>query len=225
MPGSFNMQPYPIPNAESRQSAGEKAILDAAVRLFSEQGFDGVSMRQIAETAGVSKANIYHHFESKHALYLAIMQASASRLSALVENLAEGKGSFDQRLRVFARAHLEHLFDNATTLRLVLREAFSGDEDKSRVLVEQVVGGIFRRMIGIFRAGQEAGFVRAELDPGLCAMLLMGGDLFYFQSRGLLKQLPEAAFAWNHVQYSKEMMDVILNGMLTPSAKKGQTGE
>ena len=53
------------------RSAGEAAILDAAVRLFSRHGYDGVSMRSVAREAGVSKSNIYHHFESKEALYLA----------------------------------------------------------------------------------------------------------------------------------------------------------
>jgi len=211
------------PNYEpgEQQSAGEIAILDAAANLFSEQGYDRVSMRLIAEAAGVSKANIYHHFGSKEALYFAIMQASAHKLSALLENLAEGKGDFGQRLRVFAAAHLRHLFDNATTLRLVLREAFSGDEEKSRVMVEQVLGGIFKRMIAIFKAGQESGAVRSDLDPGLCAMLLMGGDLFYFQSHGLLKHMPEAGFAQDYGDYSREMMDVILNGMLVPEQCRG----
>ena len=210
------MQTQATHGPDVRQSAGEIAILEAAAELFSEYGFDGVSMRRIAEAANVSKANIYHHFDSKEALYLAIMQASALKLSVLVENLAEGKGTFGQRLRVFALAHLEHLFNNASTLRLVLREAFSSDEEKGRVLVERVVGDIFKRMVSIFKAGQESGDLRSDLDPGLCAMLLMGGDLFYFQSHGLLKQLPEAAFAQNYQSYSREMMDVILNGMLVP---------
>ena len=97
--------------AKPGQSPGEAAILTAGVRLFSEQGFDGVSMRGIAEAAGVSKANIYHHFSSKEALYLAILQSSAAETAALVENLADGSGSFDERLKEFAEAYQHHLFD------------------------------------------------------------------------------------------------------------------
>jgi TetR/AcrR family transcriptional regulator len=188
--------------------------MEAGARLFSENGFDGVSMRGVARAAGVSKSNIYHHFRSKEALYLAIMQTSADHLATLVENLAEGEGDFAQRLRAFAHAHVEHLFSNATTLRLILREAFSGDEHRGRVMVEQVVGGSFQRLIAIFKEGQANGFVKAELDPGLCAMLIVGGDLFYFQSYDLLSLMPEAGFARDRGQYSSEMMDVILSGML-----------
>ena len=197
--------PAAVPN-EIPQSAGEAAILDAATRLFSENGYDGVSMRRIAEAAGVSKANIYHHFASKEALFFAIMRRSAQELTSLIENLAEGGGTFEHRLRAFAGAHLEHLFDNAARVRLVLREAFSGDEQKNRTVVN--------RMIAIFDAGQRAGLLRDDLDPGLCATLLMGADLFYFQVHGLLRQIPEAAYIRDPGHYSAQMTDVLLNGML-----------
>jgi TetR/AcrR family transcriptional regulator len=208
------MQVNPVTAPDPRQSAGEKAILDAAVQLFSEYGYDGVSMRRIAEAAGVSKSNIYHHFASKEALYLGILHGSAQHLSDIVEDLAEGDGGFQQRLRVFAEAHLEHLFSNEMTLRLVLREAFSGDEDKSRLVVDQVVGGIFSRMVAIFQAGQEAGILRADLDPGLCATLLMGANLFFFQAQSMLRLIPEAGFAKDSTGFNKQMADVMLNGML-----------
>jgi TetR/AcrR family transcriptional regulator len=217
----INVQASEVSTAATRQSAGEIAILKAAIRLFSENGFDGVSMRSVAEIAGVSKANIYHHFASKEALYLAIMQESAQKLSVLVDNLEEGDGDFEQRLRVFAQGHLDHLFGNASTLRLILREVFSGDDEKGRVLVEQVVGGILLRLFEIFKEGQEAGVLRAGLDPALCAMLLLGVDLFYFQSHGMLKHIPQAGFALQREQYSREMMDVILNGMLVQDVEAG----
>lgn len=197
-----------------RQSAGEQAILDAAIELFSRHGFDGVSMRTIAMRAAVSKSNIYHHFHSKEDLYLAIMQASAERFSEVVEALAEGKGPFDQRLRVFARSHLQHLFDNRMTVRLMLREVFTGDEKWRRILVDQVVGGIFQRLIAIFEKGQEQGLLRPGLEPGLCAMQILGADLFYFQAYKMLKVFPDADYALDHNHYSEEMMNIILDGML-----------
>ena len=81
-------------------------------------------------------------------------------------------------------------------------------------MVEQVIGGIVNRMIAIFDAGQRAGWLRDDLDPGLCATLLMGADLFYFQVQGLLKQIPEAGFIREPGRYSQQMIDVLLNGMV-----------
>jgi TetR/AcrR family transcriptional regulator len=217
------MSTVPTAPDSPARSAGEQAILDAAVRLFSRHGFDGVSMRTIAHEAGVSKSNIYHHFRSKEDLYLAIMQSSAARLTELVDTLAEGSGAFEQRLRAFARAHMEHLFGQAMTVRLLLREVFTGEEKWQRLLIDRVVGDIVRRLRAIFERGQAEGVLRADLDPGLCAMQILGSDFFYFQSYGMLKFIPEVAFARDREQYSSVMMDIILNGMLLGPGGRGRT--
>jgi len=202
-----------------RQSAGEVAIQKAAVRLFSEKGYNAVSMREVAQAAGVSKANIYHHFSSKEALYQAILQTSAAELSGLVNELAESTGSFAVRIAEFSRAHLAHLDGNALTSRVILREAFSGDDTRSKELVDETFGEIFRRMVSIFRAGQEAGELRRDLDPALCATLLMGADVFFFQASGLLRHIPQAQFANRPSQFSQEMVETMLNGMLSREVK------
>ncbi len=196
------------------QSPGEAAILSAGVRLFAEQGFDGVSMRGVAQAAGVSKANIYHHFSSKEALYLAILQASAAETAALVENLADGAGGFDERLKEFSKAYQQHLFDRHLSSRLLLRETLLGDDKKGKKIADQVVGNVFRRMISILRAGQEAGVLREDLDPALCAFLLMGANAFFFQAQGILKHFPEAGFAREGDCFSDGMVEVLLHGML-----------
>ena len=67
---------------------------------------------------------------------------------------AEGGGSFEHRLRAFARAHMEHLFAHAMTVRLLLREVFSGGEQWQRLLIDHVVGDIVRRLRAIFEDGQ-----------------------------------------------------------------------
>lgn len=200
-----------------RQSSGEIAILDAAIQLFSTHGFDGVSMRQIAEKAGVSKANIYHHFQSKEALYLAIISDSARKLSLLVENLAEGGGAMSDAIESFALAHLDHLFENQTTVRLVLREGWSANDEGAQRLTAEAMSGIFDRMQAIFRSGQACGVLREDLDPGLCAMMLLGSDLMYFQFRDVLRHMPGAEFARDRATYSSGMTDVLLHGMRASS--------
>jgi len=55
----------PIPDTRQR-------ILDVALDLFTEQGFDGTSLRQIAEQLGVTKAALYYHFESKDDILMAL---------------------------------------------------------------------------------------------------------------------------------------------------------
>jgi TetR/AcrR family transcriptional regulator len=205
---------------EPEKSAGEAAILDAAAKLFSEKGYDAVSMRGVAQEAKVSKANIYHHFESKEALYQAIVCASAVEMSNLVSELAAGRGSFNSRILNFAEQHLGHLEGNALSSRVILREAFSSNDERSKMLADEVYGGIFARLVSIFQEGQQAGVLRSDLDPALCATLLIGADVFFFQARAILQHLPDAIFAEKPALFSKQMVDVMLNGMLS-----GETGQ
>lgn len=55
-------------------SAKKQAILTAALNTFSQYGFHGTRLEQVAELAGVSKTNLLYYFPSKEALYVAVMQ-------------------------------------------------------------------------------------------------------------------------------------------------------
>lgn len=70
--------PRPMPG-RPKDPVKRTAILDAAMQLFSEQGFDGVSMDQIAQTAGVSKLTVYSHFGDKDGLLSAVVRAHCER--------------------------------------------------------------------------------------------------------------------------------------------------
>ena len=50
------------------RGAKREAILEAAARVFASEGFDRASMAALAQDAGISKANIYHYYDSKDAL-------------------------------------------------------------------------------------------------------------------------------------------------------------
>jgi len=58
----------------------KKKILKVASKLFSEFGFLGVSMREIAKRVGITKAALYHHFKSKNEIYFRVLDESFERL-------------------------------------------------------------------------------------------------------------------------------------------------
>ena len=103
------------------------AILGAALALFAERGFDSVPLSAIADRAGVSKGNIFHHYGSKDGLYLAVMKQASGNTSRLLADLTRGAGSFADRIRHFARAHLQYLVSHECVARLILRELAQGD--------------------------------------------------------------------------------------------------
>src|SRR3989304_9681542 len=76
-------------------------ILAAAEALFAKHGFDAVSMNAIAELANVSKANIFHHFSSKKALYLAVLRVACRDSTEHLQELFVETGPLPERLATY----------------------------------------------------------------------------------------------------------------------------
>jgi len=71
-----------MPSQADRRAATVITILAAAHRLFASNGFDATSMDDIAEAAGVAKGAVYHHFASKEALFLRVLEEVQAGIAA-----------------------------------------------------------------------------------------------------------------------------------------------
>jgi TetR/AcrR family transcriptional regulator len=191
-------------------------ILAAAESLFAEHGFDAVSMSAIGEAAGVSKANVFHHFISKNDLYLAVLRNACRDATQHLDDLGNDQEALAERLPQFARAHLENLLEHGQVARLMLRELLSDNPRHGQELAEQVYGEKFSRFVAILRAGQQAGELRADIDPAMVATILIGANVFYFESRAALRHFPEVTFSQQPERYSTMLADILLHGILPP---------
>src|SRR5512138_1963042 len=104
--------PLSTPARLDRAERTRSRVLDAAAHAFASAGFSRTTVEQIASTAGVSKAIVYHHFGSKEAVLEALLErtlADWARVSILDDYLAAGSGvldAFERSLRAtldFAR--------------------------------------------------------------------------------------------------------------------------
>lgn len=70
---------------------GRELLLDVACRLFMQDGYDGVSMQQIATAANMTKGSPYYHFKGKEDLFLHAFAGLVRQINAeLIASLAEG---------------------------------------------------------------------------------------------------------------------------------------
>ncbi|MEM9514037.1 MAG: helix-turn-helix domain-containing protein [Actinomycetota bacterium] len=70
-------------------------IVDVSLRLFARRGIDGVSIAEVALAAGVSKANVMHHFGSKNGLYAACLDVIDGHLHAAVDRAVTDDDAVD----------------------------------------------------------------------------------------------------------------------------------
>lgn len=90
-----------------RQAVGELKrglILDAAREVFAREGLEGASLRAIAAEAGYTAAALYFHFDSKEAIYAALLEQSLERLRQAVDAATGGAEAPADRLRRAAKA-------------------------------------------------------------------------------------------------------------------------
>jgi AcrR family transcriptional regulator len=125
----------PAPASTSSTSAGAPStrdrIIDTALQRFSERGTSAVSMRELAEAAGVTVPGLYYHFDSKADLVRAVYAARGGGLDTPFEPPVSS--TVESRIVEQAGREFARLVDDAEFLRLMHREAVLGDVDALEV--------------------------------------------------------------------------------------------
>ncbi|AIA55466.1 TetR/AcrR family transcriptional regulator [Acidithiobacillus caldus] len=192
---------------------GGRKILEAAEGLFADRGFEAVSMQAIAHAAGVCKANIYHYFPDKNALYLAVLRSASENLRALLQEAMETNGSVPEILHQFARGHLQALLDRPRWVRLVWREILEKGAPRSRELAEQGFGELFGTLVRLIERGQRCGELRSGFDPALAATLLIAGNVFFFQHQDVLRHYPAVTCVDAPETFARALVNLLLLGI------------
>ena len=88
-------------------TARREQLLEVAVGVFARQGYHGTSMNHVAEAAGVTKPVLYQHFDSKHDLYLALLEDVGNRLldriAKATSEATDGRSQTEQGFRSYFR--------------------------------------------------------------------------------------------------------------------------
>lgn len=199
-------------------------ILRAAELLFSRLGYDGASINDIAREAKVSKANVFHHFSSKNALYLEVLRNACRDSAEHLQQLSAEKGALADRLAEFAENQLGHMIEQGRVSRLILRELLKDGDQHGRELAEKVFGDNFARLVEILRAGQARGELRGDVNPAMVATLLIGANVFFFEAQEVLRHFRDVDFARTPGRYSRMLVDILLRGVARDGARgKGKT--
>ncbi len=121
-----NSRPKRNPAPFKRNNERPRQILDAAIKLFCELGFEGTRLEDIADRANVSKATIYLYFESKEDLFFALIRENmVPNVNQVIAQMETFQGSASDFLRLKARS-LGHAFahtSDGAILKLIVSEA------------------------------------------------------------------------------------------------------
>ncbi|MDX2149170.1 MAG: TetR/AcrR family transcriptional regulator [Bryobacteraceae bacterium] len=188
-----------------------QAIIEAAVKLFSEKGFRGVTTRELAAAVGVSEPVLYQHFATKRDLYTAIIDAKSQ----------EGQEKFSTFLGPFLqmdddRGFLLQLADlilhfysaDPAYIRLLLFSALEDHELKEIAYQRQKLAFI-QLVASYFERRMAAGALR-RIDPAIAAQSFMGMVANYAMGAVIFGCIDLEA---TRDQVIPAMVDVFLTGL------------
>ncbi len=159
------------PSAKQRKPYNLDAILDVAVRVFRERGYDGSSLDQVARAAGITKASIYYHVRSKEELLDRGVGRALDALFAVLDEPPAQKGRAAERFKYIVRRTIEITIDQLPEVALLLR--VRGNTPAERRVLER--RRQFDHLLAkLMENAQRQRDLRADIDPRLATRLLFG---------------------------------------------------
>ena len=197
---------------------GARSILEAAAALFAREGYGPVSVSQIAEAAGVCKANVFHHYESKETLFMAVMQDASTEHAVWAEALLDEPGSCADKLRRLVLYEIGIMFEQEQRTRLILREAVDHGTCHGRELAQKVFHRNFSAVVALFEQGKARGEFHPNFDPAVAAVTFRGALSLYFQCGESLRQFKEARHLKSATDFADRVCDILLAGVASEGA-------
>ena len=147
-------------------------IVTAAEEQFRRFGYRRTTIDDITRAAGTGKGSLYLHFDSKEAVYLAVVEASLERFVERATQALRKQGSVPRRLGALVEATAEHYGHDE-----LLRASLVGDshlvDGSVAALAAEVQRSRIRGLLAeILEEGRRDGSVRRQLDPQTAASVL-----------------------------------------------------
>jgi TetR/AcrR family transcriptional regulator len=173
------------PVSRPGQSDRRQDLIDAASKLFAERGFDSVSVREVADDAGVTPAMISYYFRDKQGLQRAVLE---SGLDHLLEAITQIASHYDgAMIDAFISTYIRVINDDPWIPQLMVREVLSRDTPYRDVIVERFASKAATIMPAGIAQDIKSGYLREDMDPRLMLFSLIGMCLFPYIAAPLLQ--------------------------------------
>lgn len=181
-------------------------ILEAGERIFVEYGYEGATIRRIAEEVGVSSTALYMHFKDKSEILLEICERVFDRMLKDQKELVKGVATPEEAVRTLLHSYMLFGLANPNAYRLVFctrpREATEGAEKVAQRLGKELFDGFAAHVAEIAAAG------RLQGDPLPAAQALWAG------AHGLISlKITKPYFDWAPT-LETAMLDALFEGVL-----------
>jgi AcrR family transcriptional regulator len=152
-------------------SGRRRDVTREAAKLFAQKGYHGTSIGDIAEALGVQKGTLYSHIASKEDLLYETMREGADAFHAALDAIPEELSAVE-KIRLALRGHLRVVAEQLDVATVFVQEwRYLQGERREEIVAERQ--RYEERIRDLFREGRELSELRADLDEGAAALLLL----------------------------------------------------
>jgi AcrR family transcriptional regulator len=163
--------PAVLPRRRGRPGYDLTGLLDVAVAVFNERGYDGTRMEHLAERLGLSKSAIYHHVAGKEELLRLALDHALDGLFAVVEDVTTSDGAPVEQLERLVRGSIDVLAEHLPYVTLLLRVHGNSDVERAALARRRQFDHLVADLVARAIADGDLG---ADLDPAITSRLLFG---------------------------------------------------
>lgn len=196
----------------------KEILLKKAIEIFSLKGFDGATVKDLAEAAGVNVSLVSYYFGGKEGLYNAcVAKFGQEKLQFLEQVLtpAESIADFKAKTKIWITQFLSWAIEESDKVRMIHREMDCGLPH----MKEAFQGTFMKTFLHIktfISESQSKGFIRAELDPQEIAALIQGVLMQSIRIDPMRAQyfgasIRDEQFRKHHIE---QILEIVFGGMI-----------
>ncbi len=189
-------------------------LLKATRDLIIEKGLPRITVREVAERAGVGTALVSYYFGGKAGLLRAIIDKHAAEGRERLERAANSPGTAQDRVRRFLRETIEAMRDDPYLPRLIVEQVLFADDDDADRFAEEFARPNTSVLSKLLKEGVESGEFR-DFDINTILPAMLGSCVFFFLSGPLRRRaFGIEEFAEDIIeQFAQDTPDLLLNGL------------
>lgn len=149
----------------------KEQVMEAALSLFSQKGYHGTTVRDIAEESGMLSGSLYAHVASKEEILFELVVRAADQFMVALTPIVDGPGTASEKLRRAMAAHIKVVAGSLEAATVFLHEWKALSPERGALILERrkQVDQLFARIIA---QGIAAGEFR-DLDPRFARLLVL----------------------------------------------------
>jgi len=211
------------PKSAKPDQDSRAAILKAARTVFAHRGFEGASIREVAEVARVNNAMIYYHFKDKLELYRAVLGDSFTAFDHIWEHkIFNSSATSRAKIKKYIEEFIRFQQGNEE-LRRIMSMEFAGCTENMKWLADNYFVHSYGKLVSLVKEGMKRGELR-KIDPAMAIPSLIGMIIHSFIMRPIAEHVTGKKLDLTAERFGSFVTSMFFDGLCIDIDSKKITG-